>query len=160
MASLFSTAENYDKTAVLLLDDGETYFPVRVYPISGDPLTNKTLHEGSINALVSNLNIESATRTQFISTLGIDIYAYTFGETLDTITISGLGFIPCDGSSNGFNDLVDFWEDNNIGKHGLACIIYINGITFKAYLVNAEVGSTEKLLGLFPFKFTFQALKK
>lgn len=166
MASLFCTPDRYDKTNVLLLDEGETYFPVKIIPIAGgDPLTNNKLHENSINAIVSNLNIECSTRTQFVSTLGIDIYAYTFGETLDTLTISGFGFMPCGTgdsgkSDNGFNDILNFWDVNNIGKHGKACTVYINDIMFKAYLVNAEIGSTEKLLGLFPFKFTFQALRK
>ena len=160
MASLFCTPDSYDKTKVLSLDNGETYFAVNITPVVGDKeLNNSKLHEKGINAIVSNFNIESNTRTQFVSTLGIDVYAYTFGENLDQITISGMGFIPCGGSANGFNELIEFWSDNNIGRHGLFCKIVINGISYKAYLTDAEIGATERLLGIFAFKFIFQAVK-
>jgi len=160
MASLFCTPDRYDKTKVLLLDDGTTYFNVKIIPVASAKEVNNTRnHENGINALVSNINIESDTRTQFIPTLGTDIYAYTFGENLDNISIGGLGFLPCGSDENGFTQLVDFWSKNNVGKHGRACILYIGDNVYKAYLIQAEIGITEQLLGVFPFKFTFASLQ-
>lgn len=169
MASLFTNSESYDRTSVVLLDDGTTYLPVKIIPAEGDKKINndnypdKEKDSSIINALVSSFNIQWNTRTQFTSTLGVRIYAYTFGESMDEISISGMGFRPCTATSEkeanvALDDLIDFWETNNIGKHGKYCKIIIDKKIYKGYLISGEIGCTDQLTGVFPFKFIFNAV--
>ena len=169
MASLFTNSESYDRTSVVPLDDGTTYLHIRIIPavsgskrINNDNYPNKENDKNIIEAIVSNFNIHWGTRTQFTYTLGKDLYAYTFGENADEISISGLGFRPCnakrESSNDALNDLIDFWEKNNMGKHGKYCKIQIDKNIYKAYLTDGEIGSTDQVPGIFPFKFNFTAI--
>lgn len=168
MASLFTNSKSYDRTSVVQLDDGTTYLPVKIIPYLGKEINNDSYPEKEkdstiINALVSSFNIHWGTRTQFSYTLSTDIYAYTFGENMDELIISGIGFRPCTvnderNANKSLEDLIHFWEINNIGEYGWYCTIKIGTNIYKAYLVEGEIGATDQVPGIFPFKFTFNAI--
>ena len=157
MAGLFTSDDKQNRTDIVLLE-GDQYMPVRIEPVSGPPIHNDNYHEGAIEAFISGANFNSSARVSQNFTLGTDVYLYTFGEALWDISISGMGYIPCDSDNISFNDLVDFYDVNNIGKHGKYCTLIIANKTFKAYLVSCEIGASNESLGVFPFKFQFMAL--
>ena len=157
MAGLFTSNGKQRRTNIVLLE-GDQYMPMRIEPVSGQPINNENFHNGAIEALISGANFSCTSRTMQNYTLGIDVYLYTFGEALWNISISGMGYIPCDSDNPSINDLIDFYDVNNIGKHGKYCTLIISNKVFKAYLTGGEIGATNEALGLFPFKFEFVGL--
>lgn len=158
MAGLFTSNGTHRRTDVVLLE-GDQYMPVRIEPVaSGKPISNNDMHRGAIEAFITGANLQCQSRTMENYTLGIDVYMYTFGESLWGISISGMGYVPCDSSTPSINDLIDFYDVNNIGKHGKYCRLILSDKVFKAYLTGCEIGATSEALGIFPFKFDFKGL--
>lgn len=158
MASIFSTEGLEHKTQVLQLEPGTRFMSVYIEPAAGGPdIVNGDKSTG-LEAIVTGYNITAETRTQFTPTLGFAVYAYTFGENLVDITISGLGYTPCGSDDFTIDKLIKFWDDNNVAKHGKPCRIVINKTTYKAYLLASEIGESEQLLGMYPFKFVFKGV--
>ena len=158
MPSLFSTDAYTHKTKVLSLDEKKTYMPVSIEAAAGGPDIHNWVKTGALEAIVTGINVNMESRTQFTPTLGIAVYAYTFGENLVDITISGLGYTPCGTEDPTIDKLIKFWDTNNVGKHGKPCRITINKTTYKAYLLAGEIGESEQLPGMYPFKFVFKGV--
>lgn len=159
MAGLFTSDGKQHRTNIVLLE-GDQYMPVLIQPASGSgrSINNDDFNIGGIAAFISGANFSCTSRTMQNYTLGTDVYLYTFGEALWNISISGMGYIPCYSDTPSINDLIDFYDVNNIGKHGKYCTLIISNKTFKAYLTSGEIGATNEALGVFPFKFEFVGL--
>lgn len=158
MASIFSTDALEHRTQVLQLEPGARFMTVYIEPAAGGPAIQNGDKTGALSAIVTGYNIAAAARTQFTSTLGVSVYAYTFGENLVDIIISGLGYTPCGSDEFTIDKLIKFWDDNTVAKHGKACRLVINKTTYKAYLLESEIGESEQLLGMYPFKFLFKGV--
>jgi len=141
-----------------------------------------------IDALLTGINLTTQVRNNVTYTLGNNIYLYVFGESVYNLTVSGYGYLPCKKSIpdvwveevraaginsygdytmggeqttlDAFNDLIDFYQKNNVAKEGKYCKIRLGKKIFKGYLINVDLGLTEQAHALVPFKLSFIGIFK
>lgn len=162
-SSLFSDCGVMDKTYVFSLcnKDNSVYYKVVIEPVKGDqPISNDLFHRDGLYAFVTGVNIQQNVREQTNYTLGNTVYLYVFGDAVTNLTISGFGFWECpdNGGSETFNtpeQLLDFYKDNKVSKHGKYCKVLLGEKTFLGYLISSDIGLTVESLGLVAFKFNF-----
>lgn len=163
--ALFSDCSVLDKTYVFPLCKGSgedsVYYKVVVESAVDDKqISNDTLHHQGLYAFVTGVNIQQNVREQINYTLGNTVYLYVFGDAITNLTISGFGFWECkdNGGSEKFNtteQLLDFYRDNKVSKHGKYCKVLLGEKTFLGYLIASDIGLTVESLGLVAFKFSF-----
>lgn len=126
---------------------------------SGTQISNNS--SSVFKGFITSISQAAAARVEWSYTLGTNIFAYVFGDSLWDITVQGSGYIPCDNSGKtGYEEVVAFYENNNIAKEGKYCDVLIGSDSYRAYLVSGDIGTyQDATLGLFPFTFKFMAIK-
>lgn len=163
-STVFGNTLDYDKTLVYsIMPDKEhgVFYKVQVIPTNGkdsEKIGNDHLHEKTLDAIVTAVNIRQGVRQQINYTLGNTAYLYVFGESVVELIIGGFGFWKCNTGNDKFKTpdaILDFYKTNNVSKEGKYCKVLLGDRTFKGYLIDSDIGFTERELGLVSFRLSF-----
>ena len=161
---VFGNTLEYDKTYVYsIIPDKEygVFYKTQIIPVDGDEskkIGNDHLHEDTLDAIVTAVNVMQSVRQQINYTLGNTAYLYVFGENVVELTIGGFGFWKCKTGNDSFKTpdaILDFYKTNNVSKEGKYCKVLLGERIFKGYLLASEMGFTERELGLVSFRLSF-----
>ncbi len=110
--------------------------------------------------VVTDFAIRKAENISVTPTLGTQLFLYTGGESAWEIEITGLALKTCNSGSHGFNDIIDWYNSQNVRKTGKPVKLVFGNKVYKAYLYKFEIQSQYKLLNAFSFKATFTGVLK
>lgn len=119
----------------------------------------------SFNSILTRCLVSSQCNYQFLHTFGGRIYAYSFGDRIGTIGLSGLAFqervfksssggSPQSDPTPGIAKVLQFYNENRLAKRQEAMTITFAGIALKGMLTNfnADVADPENRV----FQFDMQ----
>lgn len=126
---------------------------------SGNSLPGRVLLQDKDNAeiiksqrvIVTNLNYQQATHTQFQQTLLNAIYLYSFGDRLGNIVLEGIGFAQAcpvnQGSPSGVEDVLEYYRKYKVSNDHQPVKILIGTQPITGFLVAANIAtmSTEHM---------------
>ena len=123
--------------------------------------SRNTFVEGELSGIVTDVDIEKSENVSLTSTVGSDMFLYVGGESPWSIRIRGYAFAICKDKYKGFDDVINWYSNENVAKTGGYCELTIGSQIFKGYLLRCQISSvSEDALNLFKFYFTFVAVKK
>ena len=115
----------------------------------------------SFNSILTRCMVSSQGNFQFLHSFGGSIYAYSFGDKIGTIGLSGLAFQKrCGdldggiGGTVGIKKALEFYNTNRIAKRESAMTVTFAGTALKGMLTSftADVANAENLI----FQFDMQ----
>ncbi len=146
--------------------------PGSIVALEGDhssmaPTFAKTVAVDGFNAfseylsVINRVYVNESTNAQFLHTLGGDIYIYTFGDRLGTLTISGMSFeAQCGGSNGGalgIERVRQFWRKNRLSARAKPVTINIGTrTTFQGYLESFKADGSDPQNRIFQYELAFR----
>lgn len=99
------------------------------------------------SAIVTAFSLEHSGNYQFLHTLNDFIYAYSFGDRIGTLNVSGVGFTnPCDGVKGSLLKAYEWYKANRISKAQKALSIEIkdsaSSAVFLGFLTGVRLDAT------------------
>jgi len=119
-------------------------------------------HISSTNlALVSGVSYTQATNHQFMSSLRDAVYVYVFGDQMGDINVTGFLFLQeCDDGSNGFTEVLRFYEEKRLAKSGAPVKVVIGDDVITGFLTRLSIQPTDPQRYTTPFTMLINSLPK
>lgn len=113
-------------------------------------------------AIITGISVAKAGNYQFLHTLRGFIYVYVFGERIGDLILQGITFTgQCPGGGeNGFDGVVDYYEQNAIAFRDDPVGVEIASSGFLAFLTAAKVDIVNPKAGLGQFTLKMNAVPR
>lgn len=117
--------------------------------------------DGELSGIITDLEIEKEENVSLSSSVGSEMFLYVGGESPWNIRINGYAFDICKSNDfKGFNDVTNWYSNENVAQTGRYCELTIGSQVFRGYLIKYRINSIFKdSLNLFRFSFIFIAVK-
>lgn len=101
------------------------------------------------NVIITKVDYQQRTNTQFQQSLENVIYVYSFGDLMGDLTVNGVA-IPrsCDGDSNGIKEVMQFYKQNRVSNSVSDVRITFADEVIRGYLVGLSLSTLDASSGL------------
>ena len=116
-----------------------------------------------IRAIITRLEHGQAANVHLMTTLQNVIYAYTTGDKIGTLTVSGLAFASmCNDNSSrhGIMEAYGFFDDNKISDRNPPVIVTVGSKSIAGLLTSCSIGIENAEYQFAQFSFRFDTLPK
>lgn len=112
-------------------------------------------------AIIRAPALKHAVNIQFMSSLEDAIYAYTFGDQMGKVALSGVAFAGrCEGSGSGLKDLDDYYKDFRASQRQEVITVIIGPVTQSGFLTSMEISSRDPKYMMLDFNMIINTLPK
>lgn len=109
--------------------------------------------------LTTNFDIKKSENISVTPTLGTQLFLYVGGESAWEITLQGILLQGCWGK-HGFDNLIDWYNANNVKTIGKPMDLTLNKKVYKGYLHRFQIQSEYRYTNCFSFTATFVGVLK
>lgn len=113
------------------------------------------------SAIITQAGVVRSGNYQFLHTLDDTVFVYVFGRRIGELRVSGVGFSAnCDGQQAGSDQVIDWFENNQLSASGRPVIVGLGGRRFRGFLtgMQLDVVDAETQLSQWSLRFnTFPA---
>ena len=127
-------------------------------PKGKDQISND--RRNRLNGIIISASIEKAENVSLTPPLGKALYLYVGGESAYQINVSGFAVKNCNGNArnNGFDQIVNWYENTNVKKMGKPCKLVFNSKVFKGYLRSLSISISPKMDNAASFTLSFYGI--